>query len=186
MKDAETYFKLVSILLEYPDERYVQALPELESAVQKLPPGRPRAGIEAFLADARTRSTLQLQESHTAAFDLNPSATLNMTYHLWGDSEKRAETLVRLQQVYGQAGYEISATELPDYLPLLLEFLAIFPAAKRSASILQCFQGLGAVVDRLRGIAPLYAQLLQPLVDICGEPDPDSPRRAGRDSQAHP
>ena len=51
MKDAGTYFKLVSILLEYPDERYVQALPELESAVQKLPPGRPRAGIEAFLAD---------------------------------------------------------------------------------------------------------------------------------------
>jgi nitrate reductase delta subunit len=163
MNYASTYFKLVSILMQYPDDAYLQALPELETVAEQLNQGRERAGIEAFLADLKTHDALQLQERYTAAFDLNPSTTLNLTYHQWGDSEKRAAALTRLQQLYLDAGYEKSSGELPDYLPLVLEFMASVSEAQRSEPIRKCLTSLETIVDRLRPIALPYAELLTPL-----------------------
>ena len=166
MNDATLYFKLLSILLQYPDAGFVKALPELESAAAQLPPGRRKAGIDGFLAAVRTQSAFQLQERYTAAFDLSPATTLNITYHIWGDGEKRAAALMRLQQQYANAGYDKTTTELPDYLPLMLEFLAVFPDARQSGHFRNCFAKLDMVVDRLQEIAPPYASLLQPLAGM--------------------
>ena len=166
MQDSSTYFKIVSLLLQYPDDAYIRVLPELASAVGYLHPGRERTAIEAFLTEVKTRKAIQLQERYTAAFDLNPSTTLNMTYHKWGDSEKRAAALTRLQRIYMGAGYERETGELPDYLPLMLEFMASVPEAQQFETIRQCLKGLETVVDRLRQIAPPYAELLNPLADI--------------------
>jgi nitrate reductase delta subunit len=163
MTYTSTYFNLVSFLMQYPDEAYLQALPELETVAGRLKPGREKSGIEAFLADLKTHSALQLQERYTAAFDLNPSTTLNLTYHRWGDSEKRAATLTRLKRLYMAAGYEIDTGELPDYLPLVLEFMASVSAAQRSEPIRQCLTVLETIVYRLKKIASPYAELLTPL-----------------------
>lgn len=166
MKEVDIYFKLLSILLQYPDKAYLEALPELKSAVAQLPRGRRKAGIEAFLAKVKSQRALQLQECYTAAFDLNPSTTLNVTYHIWGDGEKRAGALTALQQVYRKAGYANTSSELPDYLPLMLEFLSIFPEALQSEQFLRCFGKLDTVADRLLKVAPAYAALLQPLAGM--------------------
>ena len=170
MKDASPYFKIVSLLMQYPDKEYLRMLPELEATVKQLTPGRRRAAIEAFLADTRSRSALDLQERYTAAFDLNPATTLNMTYHLWGDGEKRAGLLTHLQQAYASAGYEKITAELPDFLPLVLEFMAAIPEARRHGAVRQCLAKLATVVDRLREIAPPYAELLHPLASIFENP----------------
>jgi nitrate reductase delta subunit len=169
MKDANTYFKLLSLLLHYPDQDYVRALPGLESAVAQMPPSRQKTGIEAFLAEIKTYSVLHLQERYTTAFDLTPPTTLNMTYHIWGDGEKRAGAMTHLQNIYAEAGYEKTSAELPDYLPLMLEFMSLFPEVQASEPMRQCFEGLGQVVDRLRKIVPPYAALLQPLADSFGD-----------------
>jgi len=166
MQDKSIYFKVVSLLLQYPDEAYIGALPELKSVVDEIHRGQCRAAIEAFIADVEIRSVLQLQERYTAIFDMSPSTTLNITYHLWGDGEKRARLLTRLQQMYAFAGFERTTAELPDFLPLMLEFMAAVPEARMSETIAQCVKGLETVVDRLREIAPPYAALLSPLADI--------------------
>jgi nitrate reductase delta subunit len=163
MQDASTYFKILSLLLQYPDAAYIRALPELTAAAGRLAPGPERAGIYSFLADVTARDVIQLQERYTAAFDLNPSTTLNMSYHRWGDGEKRAAALTRLQSRYRNAGYESVSAELPDYLPLMLEFMATVPGADHSVTIRQCLEGLDPMLERLGRIAPPYAQLLQPL-----------------------
>lgn len=166
MEDKNTYLKLLSLLLQFPDARYISDLPELEAIVAHLPRGRQRDGLDAFLSDLRGRTPLFLQERYTAAFDLNPATTLNMSYHAWRDSEKRAAVLTRLQQAYNDAGYEKTSAELPDYLPLVLEFLAIFPDARHADAIRDCFTDFDDFVDRLREAAPPYAELLQPLMGI--------------------
>lgn len=163
MTYARIYFKLVSYLMQYPDDAYLQALPELETIAGQLNPGQERSGIEAFLADLKTHDALQLQERYTAVFDLNPLTTLNLTYHQWGDSEKRAAALTRLKRLYLNSGFETDTGELPDYLPLVLEFMASVSGARQSEPIRQCLTGLETIVDRLRPIAAPYAELLTPL-----------------------
>jgi len=111
----------------------------------------------------KTQATLCVKELYTTVFDMNPSTTLNITYHLWGDSAKRADSLARLRQVYLEAGYECTTGELPDYLPLMLEFLALCPQAQGTDLIRECLQALEGLVRRLQETALPYAALLQPL-----------------------
>ena len=180
MNDTSTYYKLVSFLTQYPDDAYFRALPELETAARRLNPGRERTGIETFLADQKTHNRLQLQERYTSTFDLNPSTTLNMTYHRWGDSENRAAALVRLQRLYRNAGYDIDSGELPDFLPLMLEFMAAVSEGHQSDTIRQCLTSLQTIVERLRAIAPPYAELLAPLAAHFAESDrhSDDPKQS--------
>jgi nitrate reductase delta subunit len=166
MQDESIYFKVMSLLLQYPDEAYIRALPELKSAVDQLHHGQRRAGIEAFIADVEACSVLQLQERYTALFDMSPATTLNITYHLWGDGEKRARLLTGLQQEYACAGFEKTTAELPDFLPLILEFMAAVPQAQWSETIQKSLEGIETVVDRLRPIATPFAELLDPLASM--------------------
>jgi nitrate reductase delta subunit len=169
MQDENKYFKVISLLLQYPDDAYFGALPELKSAVDEMHRGRCRAAIEAFIADLEARSGFQLQERYTALFDMSPSTTLNMTYHLWGDGEKRARLLTRLQQEYACADLAKNSPELPDFLPLILEFLAAVPRAKRSDTIQKSLAGIDTLVERLKPIAAPYARLLEPLAGMFKE-----------------
>ena len=166
MQGEPKYFKIMSLLLQYPDEKYLEMLPEIALEAGQLQPSREKTSIEEFLKDVKSHEAIQLQERYTATFDLNPSTTLNMTYHKWGDGEKRAAALTRLSRIYIDAGYEINNGELPDYLPLVLEFLATVPEAQRSETIQQSLEALKTVVDRLSKIAVPFAELLDPLAAL--------------------
>jgi nitrate reductase delta subunit len=171
MENTPTPFKLLAEMLQYPDAAYLRALPQLEAAVAQLPPGDVKSACEAFLEQLSGENPLSLQERYTAAFDLNPATSLNLTYHLWGDGEKRAGALTQLQQIYTDAGYEKTSAELPDYLPLLLEFVAMAPAARRAGPIRDCFAALAGVAERLERIAPPYVTLLRLLAGTDGRAD---------------
>ena len=81
----------------------------------------------------------------------------------------RADVLARLQQRYQDAGYERITGELPDYLPMMLEFLSVCRGSENTGLIWECLQGLEDVVDRLRKAAPPYAALLQPLIPMVAD-----------------
>ena len=164
MQNERRYFKLVSLLLQYPDEAYFKALPELKSIVDAMPDGRRKTALEAFLADQEGQSALEVQTQYTALFDMRPSTTLNITYHLWGDGEKRARLLSRLQQAYTRAGFEKTSPELPDFLPMMLEFMAAVPRVEWSEAIQKSLEALEPLIDRLKPVAAPYSGLLEPLL----------------------
>jgi nitrate reductase delta subunit len=168
MQDERRYFKLVSLLLQYPDEAWFGALPELKSVVDAMPEGRRKTAIEAFIADLEGHSALEVQTQYTALFDMSPSTTLNVTYHLWGDGEKRARLLSRLQQTYTRAGFERTSSELPDFLPMMLEFMAAVPRVEWSEPIQKSLETLDTLIDRLKPVAAPYSGLLEPLRSISG------------------
>jgi nitrate reductase delta subunit len=130
-----------------------------------LPAGRIREAISGFLDYAASQPLLRLQENYTAAFDLNPSTTLNMSCHLSGDGRKRAALLARLQQGYRRAGYEGPADDLPDFLPAIVELLAVCRDEAILVLFRRCLAGLHGLVHRLREAAPAYADLLDLLDD---------------------
>jgi nitrate reductase delta subunit len=159
-------FKLLSVLLQYPDEEYLIRIKKMEGFLTGMVQNELKNSCLNFLNYLKTRAPIRLQESYTAVFDMNPETTLNLTYHMFGDNEKRAGMLTRLQQIYLDAGYECTTGELPDYLPLMLEFLSACPEANGIALIWECFKNLNQYVDRLQQTAPAYSALLQPLVHM--------------------
>lgn len=165
MNADQRHHKLVSLLMRYPDDAFWEDLPEVGIEVERLPAGSPKSGLQAFIGHLETSDRLRLQAEYTALFDLTPSTSLNLSYHLWGDGEKRARLLTELQQLYAAAGLEKDTSEVPDYLPLLLEFVATVPSARQSAAMQVCWTGLAKVVDRLQESGTPYAALLAPLCD---------------------
>ena len=170
MNETDKYFKVVSLLMQYPNEVYFRTLPEIKSLVGRMPRGPRRASIEKFIARLDGKEAIHVQEQYTALFDMSPSTTLNVTYHIWGDGEKRAHLLTRLQQEYAGAGLEKKSLELPDFLPLILEFLASVPKATQFGAIKMSFKGVKTLVERLKPIDCHYAGLLEPLIELVLEP----------------
>lgn len=159
-------WRLLSVLLDYPDDDLLLGLDQVAAAAEQIAEPEFRTAIQIFLDYLRTHTPLRLQENYTAAFDLGPATTLNLTYHAYGDNEKRAAALARLQHLYDQEGWERSTSELPDYLPLLLEFLAIHPRPQRLRPVWQCLQAVPTLTANLEKTAPAYADLLQPLARL--------------------
>lgn len=153
-------YQILSLMLDYPGEHLQAALPTLAAAVAQWPTGRLKSGLQKGLAQLARQSWLQLQECYTSVFDMDTKATLHLTSHLFQDSEKRAAALAELNQVYQDAGWQVTTAELPDYLPLMLEFMAVCPEACSHDLIRACLGCLEALMARVRPGAPLYADLL--------------------------
>ncbi|MFY9943145.1 MAG: nitrate reductase molybdenum cofactor assembly chaperone [Desulfobacterales bacterium] len=172
--------RLLAVLLHYPDDDLLSRLDEIDPYLDTLPPGEIKTAVAAFVDHLKTHAPIQVQERYTAAFDMSPATTLNLTYHAYGDNEKRAAVLARLQRHYGQAGWERTTGELPDYLPVMLEFLAICPQPAHTAVVWECLQGMPPLVAGLEKSAPAYAALLQPLARMAAE------RRGPGNGREHP
>ena len=165
-KDSIHPLRLLTALLQYPDHDLLGQIEMIETEVDDMPSKEMKKSMDDFLLYLKTHSPIHLQEGYTAAFDMNPTTTLNLTYQLYGDNEKRADVLARLQQRYQDAGYERITGELPDYLPMMLEFLSVCPDTENTGLVWECLRGLEDVVDRLQKAAPPYAALLQPLLPM--------------------
>jgi nitrate reductase molybdenum cofactor assembly chaperone NarJ/NarW len=153
-------FKLLSACLSYPDEALAAAASELSEAAAGLKKSYLRDRLSEFVAHLAAEPLLSLQEHYTAVFDMRPQASLNLTYHLMGDREERGRALAGLLALYRRSGFEPSVNELPDYLPLMLEFLSIAPEAANDPLVSRC---LGAVPILLGRIAESKSMYLSPL-----------------------
>jgi nitrate reductase delta subunit len=167
MSETQTdSLRLISLLLQYPEEDVLGRLDEIASVAAASCHSEIRLAVRGFLKDLGQLTPIQAQERYTALFDMHPSTTLNVTYHIHGDNEKRAAILARLQHGYETAGWDRITGELPDYLPLMLEFLSICPNSNHATFVWQCLQGLQPLIKRLEDRALDYACLLQPVYDM--------------------
>ena len=125
--------------------------------------------MQSFLSYAEATPLLKLQETYTSAFDLDPATSLHLTYHLLGDSEDRGKALAGLLWVYHREGYDAAIGELPDYLPMMLEFLALCPEPEDAALLWSCLGTVTALAERLEENSHPYAGLVR-LVDNIIQP----------------
>jgi nitrate reductase molybdenum cofactor assembly chaperone NarJ/NarW len=120
-------FKLLSILLRYPDDEVLEHRREIGKAARELPDSPARDAVLAFLARWEHEPASSLQAAYTEAFDFKRRGCLYLSYYRYGDQRARGQVLADMKEAYARAGYPLDTTELPDYLPLVLEFASEVP-----------------------------------------------------------
>ncbi len=155
--------KLLSVLLHYPDEPLLAHLGAIRASAAGPPEDQWQSAIEAFTRYLDGKPLIELQIDYTALFDINTATPLNLVNHLELDPHARADLLSRLQAVYQAAGLQCVNGELPDYLPLLLEYLWLHPEGWEQAPLRETLAAVPPLLDRLQTAHPAYAALLQPM-----------------------
>ena len=159
------FLKIASHLLQYPDAGLLNTFESLTEVIHELSPGSPREIFTDFLRHFDNRKLINWQEEYTRNFDLNPATCLNLTYHKYGDGKERGPALAQLHQVYHRAGYEAATCELPDYLPLVLEFLAICPGEEYAWLLKEYRSPIETLANRLKEAGTPYAELFSVILD---------------------
>jgi nitrate reductase molybdenum cofactor assembly chaperone NarJ/NarW len=113
-----------SILLQYPDARVRGALPAVRAALETVPHGLPPRRLLDLVRYLETTPAGQLEERYVAVLDRRRSCCLYLTWWTDGETRRRGLSLARLKQIYRSRGVELMPKELPDYLPVVLEFAA--------------------------------------------------------------
>jgi len=124
---ARPPYKLLSLLLQYPSDELLDARPAIAEAIAALPSSPARAALERFFAGFDGAPGIELQQAYVETFDHQRRYSLYLTYGTEGDTRRRGMALLRLKQLYAAAGLPLEGTELPDYLPAMLEFAALAP-----------------------------------------------------------
>jgi nitrate reductase delta subunit len=155
---------LVSLLLRYPTDELVAGLPELQTAVAVLPTHQQRP-LQRFLGHLRDTPLTDAQRDYVATFDLKRKCCLYLSYYLNGDTRRRGMALVGFHEVYRQAGVTVSVSELPDYLPIVLEFTATVDPDAGLQLLWVHRSGLAVLRLALTGLGSPYADLIHVVAD---------------------
>lgn len=145
-------FKVLSLLLTYPDEEIQAAAEEMKQvlAAEKLAPANCLKGLSSLLNEIEGSDLFDLQERYVLLFDRSRSLSLHLFEHIHGESRDRGQALVDLAAHYEEHGLVIGARELPDFLPLFLEFLGTRPAKEARELLNQPLHVIAALGERLR------------------------------------
>lgn len=146
-----TLYPVLSALLGYPEAPLQAAMPEIEEALAGWPAARQT--LLPLTVPLRDGPLIALQEQYVATFDRTPAHSLHLFEHVHGESRDRGQAMVDLIDEYRRAGFEPVANELPDYVPLFLEFLGALAddqQTQRAAQLLgEAIHVLAAIGDRL-------------------------------------
>ncbi|MFC6011222.1 nitrate reductase molybdenum cofactor assembly chaperone [Nocardia lasii] len=122
-RDRLVVWRLAAFLLDYPGEQTLAMLDQLSDAAARLPDDV-RAHFAEILAYLRDTPAIEVAQSYVETFDMRRRASLHLTFYAFGDTRKRGMALLRFKHAYRQGGVELGDEELPDHLPVLLEFAA--------------------------------------------------------------
>ncbi|MFE3192316.1 nitrate reductase molybdenum cofactor assembly chaperone [Nocardia sp. NPDC059240] len=122
-RDRRLVWRLAALLLDYPSAQTLAMLDELDAAAAELPE-TVRALLAGHLAHLRAGEPIALAQEYVETFDMRRRASLHLSYYAYGDTRKRGMALLRFKHAFRHAGVELGDEELPDHLPVLLEFAA--------------------------------------------------------------
>ncbi|MFV0282079.1 MAG: nitrate reductase molybdenum cofactor assembly chaperone [Rhodoblastus sp.] len=163
-------FKVFSALLSYPGHELRAALPEIAAIVRASPllGGVEQEEIAALICELEQGELLDLEESYVDLFDRGRALSLNLFEHLHGESRDRGSAMVELKQLYESAGFDLSSRELPDYLPVVLEYLSCRDMAEARDLVGDCAHILENIARGLIARQSRYGSVLQALLVIAG------------------
>ena len=124
-------FKLASVLLQYPTQAIFDGLGAIEEHVAAVPSKPSREGLGRFVAWLRFTDPNDVAEQYVRTFDLRRRCALYLTYPRYGDTRKRGMAMLVFKTAYRDAGFVPTDDELPDYLPMVLDFAALSPRGEK-------------------------------------------------------
>ncbi|TNC23802.1 nitrate reductase molybdenum cofactor assembly chaperone [Amycolatopsis alkalitolerans] len=170
--DTPLLCKITSILLQYPDNRVLAHLTQVTAVLPAITDTVARDSLGGFTDWLAGRTPTEAAQHYVVTFDHTRRRGLYLTYYRHGDTRARGMALLALKHTYRQAGYPAPEDELPDFLPLMLEFAAAAPEPGQRL-LIQCQAGLELLTEAVREAHSPYAELL----DVIRACLPDLPKR---------
>jgi len=152
-------FKLASVLLQYPTMALFDGLDHLDSAVAAVASRSARDALRKFLGWLAATAPDDVARHYVETFDLRRRCALYLTYYRYGDTRKRGMAMLTFKAAYRSAGFQPSEDELPDYLPLVLDFAALDASG---AKLLRAHRAdLELLLKALRQAESAYADVVE-------------------------
>ncbi|MEQ8701765.1 MAG: nitrate reductase molybdenum cofactor assembly chaperone [Bauldia litoralis] len=160
-------FKVLSALLSYPTRDLQKAAGEMRSALRgAIVSPAVLADLERLIGEIGEGDLFDLEERYVVLFDRTRSLSLHLFEHVHGESRDRGQAMIDLKDLYERNGLAIDATELPDFLPLFLEFLSTRPIAEARDLLDQTAHIAVALHARLVQRESSYAAIFAALTDL--------------------
>lgn len=172
--------KVLSELLCYPESDLIDHLPEMgvtldEEGVLAEPH---RVRLKAWMAELRRRDLMELQAEYVTLFDRGRALSLHIFEHVHGESRARGQAMVDLMNLYQSHGLRLSARELPDFIPLFLEYLSRRPTDEACELLGEAVHVFTLLKARLEKRQSRYALVFAALESLAGQPEEDEEIRS--------
>lgn len=161
-------YKIISLLITYPNEEIYNFLPQVNSSLkdENLLNEEVISGIAVFVDFFSQKPLTSWQEHYVQLFDYSRSVSLYLFEHVHGDSKDRGQAMVDLIDLYTENGLHINRPELPDYLPVFLEFLAMQTQSKAMDYLSEIIDIVGFIHRKLEEKNNLYKYLLAAIIQL--------------------
>ena len=165
-------FKALSALLSYPTGELCAAIPEITAAIAAEGLVSDEAGnqLEPLLADLATLDLYDLQERYVELFDKTRRHSLHLFEHIHGESRDRGQAMVDLAEHYRRGGLLVAANELPDFIPLFLEYLSARPFEEARGLLNETAHIFALLEERLAKREAGYAAVFAAIRSIASKP----------------
>jgi nitrate reductase delta subunit len=163
--------RVLARLLSYPDAELREHLPSMRDALhaeKALEPER-KAELDALITKLLKGDALDNEAEYVQIFDRGRATSLHLFEHVHGDSRDRGPAMIDLAQTYEKAGLFLAPGEMPDYLPVVLEFVSTQPPREARAFLAEMAHIFNAIFNALQQRKSAYASVLGALLELAGE-----------------
>lgn len=147
--DASTVYQLVSFLLQYPSTNIKETLSDIKEEVATLSNEEIKKFFMTFIDVRETESLEAWCDEYIEFFDFGLSTNLYVTYVKLGEQRQRGIELLQLKELYQSAGFDVTDNELPDYLPLMLEYAAQVDLEKGNHLLVKYVNEINTIKENL-------------------------------------
>ncbi len=163
--------RTLATLLTYPSAELRSFLPQMRDVLktEKVLSQARLNELDALLAALAKRDDLENEAEYVSLFDRGRATSLHLFEHVHGDSRDRGPAMIDLAQTYEKAGLFLAEGELPDYLPVMLEFVSTQPPAEAQAFLSEMAHIFNAIFGALQSHQSPYAAVLGALLELAGE-----------------
>jgi nitrate reductase delta subunit len=168
---ASATLRVLARLLSYPDPQLREHLEEMRGALRREQAvGAPRlAELEALIDGIGRQSAIDAEADYVQLFDSGRRTSLHVFEHVHGDSRDRGPAMIDLAQTYEKAGLYLAEGEMPDHLPVVLEYASTQPPREARAFLAEMAHILNVIFNALEKRNSRYASALGALIELAGE-----------------
>jgi nitrate reductase delta subunit len=168
---ASMSLKVLAHLLSYPDSTLRAHLSEMQTALHQeraMTPERLKE-LDVLIATLGGADVLGIEAQYVELFDRGRATSLHLFEHVHGDSRDRGPAMIDLAQTYEKAGLFLTPDEMPDYLPVVLQFVSTQPPLEARAFLAEMAHIFNAIFSALQQRSTPYASVLGALMELAGE-----------------
>jgi len=168
---ASRSLRVLARLLSYPDVQLRGDLDDMRHALlseSAIAPMR-LAELDALITSLQRGNALDNEAEYVEVFDRGRATSLHLFEHVHGDSRDRGPAMIDLAQTYEKAGLLLGPDEMPDFLPVVLEFVSTQPPTEARAFLSEMAHIFNAIFNALQQRNSMYASVLGALLELSGE-----------------